>query len=135
MANLPSPSSPRLREVGPWIQPEANGISFQAGSPGADWLASMTTSKTIKIPADPGRKPKAASTHGFVVPPPSQKNIFGSGDEEPHEPSPAVPSPAQLQFSLIQTMIEELERSRALMEQRFEDLQAREDNYSADHDF
>ena len=90
-------------------------------------MASVTPSKTIKIPADPGRKPKAVSTHGVVVPPPSQKNLFGSGAEEPHEPPPAVPSPAQLQFSLIQTMTEDLERSRALMDQRFEDLQARED--------
>jgi len=129
MANFPSPSSPRPREDDPRIQPEANGISFQAGSPGAEWLASMTPSKTIKASADPGRIPKAASSHGVVVPdpPPSQKNLFGSEAGEPHEPPPAAPSAAQLQFSLIQTMAEDLERSRALMDQRFEDLQARED--------
>ena len=127
MANLSSPSSPRPREDEPRIQPEANGISFQAGSPGAEWLASMTPSKTIKAPAVPGRMPKAAPPHGVGVPPPCQKNLFGSEDEEPFEPPPAAPSPAQIQFSLIQTMTEDLERSRALMDQRFEDLQARED--------
>ena len=136
MANFPSPSSPRPREDEPRIQPDASGILFQAGSPGAEWLASMTPSKTIKAQAVPGRMPVAAPFHGVVVPSSSQKNLFGSDAEEPFEPPPAVPSPAQLQFSLIQTMTEDLERSRALMDQRFEDLQAREDTmHSAENDF
>ena len=116
MANLSPSSSSHPRETDPLFQP---------GSPGADWLASMTPSKTIKISADPSRKPKAASSLGAVAPPPSQKNLFGSGAEDSLEP-PAVPSPSQLQTSLLQ-MTEELERSRALLNKKFEELQARED--------
>jgi hypothetical protein len=81
----------------------------------------MTPSKTIKISADPNRKPKAASSLGAVAPPPSQKNLFGSGAEGSLDPSPS-----QLQLSLLQ-MTGELERSRALMNKRLEELQARED--------
>ena len=108
MANLYPSSSPHPRETNPRNLPVP---LFQPGSPGADWLASMTPSKTIKISADPsrGRKPKAASSLGAVAPPPSQKNLFGSGAEDSLEP-PAVPSPSQLQLSLLQ-MTEELKRS------------------------
>ena len=123
MNNLsPSPSI-HPRGTDPRTIPDPS--MFQPGSPGADWLASMTPSKTIKISTDPDRKPRAVSSTGGVVPPPSMKNLFGSGAEEPSVPS-VVPSPSELQLSLLK-MTEELERSRALMNERFEELQARED--------
>ena len=62
---------------------------------------------------------------GITTPPPSQKNLFGSRAEHRDEP-PEVPSPSELQQSLLD-MTEELERSRALMDQRYQELQARED--------
>jgi hypothetical protein len=55
----------------------------------------MTPSKTIKITADPSLKPKAASSLGATAPPPSQKNLFGSGAQDSLEP-PAVPSLLQM---------------------------------------
>ena len=129
-SNFSPSTSPRSREVDPRI-PEAINLFqevFQAGSPGAEWLASMTPSKTTKISVTPshGIQPKVDTSHGVVVPPPHQRKLFaepsGSGAEDDNQDE------CQRLKEDLSEMTAELERSRHLLDVKFAEIQEREEN-------